>query len=99
MFILVHFCTSDSLDLPLARSVQRAAVRRAHRRHEPDFHDKYGNLVLLGGAAVFTPVWAYVSAPPFPRSPVAAVVNSHAAGFHRGFSEVAPVVRTEELSV
>ncbi|KFO83180.1 hypothetical protein N320_10022 [Buceros rhinoceros silvestris] len=43
-----------------ARSVQRAAVRQAHRKHEPDFHDKYGNLVLLGGAAVFTSVWAYV---------------------------------------
>ncbi|NXQ98256.1 COX7B oxidase, partial [Sagittarius serpentarius] len=43
-----------------ARGIQRTAVRQAHRKHEPDFHDKYGNLVLLGGAAVFTAVWGYV---------------------------------------
>ncbi|XP_064015452.1 cytochrome c oxidase subunit 7B, mitochondrial [Pogoniulus pusillus] len=42
-----------------ARSVRHSAVRQAHRKHEPDFHDKYGNLVLLGGAAVFTVVWGY----------------------------------------
>uniref|UniRef100_A0A8D0EKH1 Cytochrome c oxidase subunit 7B, mitochondrial n=1 Tax=Strix occidentalis caurina TaxID=311401 RepID=A0A8D0EKH1_STROC len=39
---------------------KRAAVRQAHRKYEPNFHDKYGNLVLLGGATVFTAVWAYV---------------------------------------
>ncbi|XP_005238308.1 cytochrome c oxidase subunit 7B, mitochondrial [Falco biarmicus] len=43
-----------------ARGFQRTAVRQAHRKHEPDFHDKYGNLVLLGGTAVFTAVWGYV---------------------------------------
>uniref|UniRef100_A0A8B9EGP4 Cytochrome c oxidase subunit 7B, mitochondrial n=1 Tax=Anser cygnoides TaxID=8845 RepID=A0A8B9EGP4_ANSCY len=35
-------------------------VRQAHHKHEPNFHDKYGNLVLLGGAAVFATVWGYV---------------------------------------
>ncbi|KAM9373801.1 cytochrome c oxidase subunit 7B, mitochondrial [Phaethornis superciliosus] len=42
-----------------ARGIQHTAVRQAHRKAEPNFHDKYGNLVLLGGAAVFTTVWAY----------------------------------------
>ncbi|NXX94709.1 COX7B oxidase, partial [Centropus bengalensis] len=43
-----------------ARGIQRTTIRQAHRKREPDFHDKYGNLVLLGGAAVFGVVWAYV---------------------------------------
>ncbi|XP_015715939.1 cytochrome c oxidase subunit 7B, mitochondrial [Coturnix japonica] len=44
-----------------ARGVHRTAVRQSHhRKHEPNFHDKYGNLVLLGGAAVFASVWGYV---------------------------------------
>ncbi|XP_052529230.1 cytochrome c oxidase subunit 7B, mitochondrial [Tympanuchus pallidicinctus] len=43
-----------------ARGVQHTAVRQAHRKHEPNFHDKYGNLVLIGGAAVFAAVWGYV---------------------------------------
>ncbi|NXW30240.1 COX7B oxidase, partial [Phaetusa simplex] len=41
----------------LARGIRHTAVRQAHRKHEPDFHDKYGNLVLLGGAAAFVTVW------------------------------------------
>ncbi|KFP70830.1 PREDICTED: cytochrome c oxidase subunit 7B, mitochondrial-like [Acanthisitta chloris] len=43
-----------------ARGVQHTAVRQAHRKREPDFHDKYGTMVLLGGAAVFASVWGYV---------------------------------------
>ncbi|KAM6353732.1 cytochrome c oxidase subunit 7B, mitochondrial [Alca torda] len=43
-----------------ARGIRHTAVRQAHRKHEPDFHDKYGNLVLLGGAAAFVTVWGYV---------------------------------------
>ncbi|KAM8800063.1 cytochrome c oxidase subunit 7B, mitochondrial [Eudromia elegans] len=43
-----------------ARGVQHTAVRQAHRKYEPNFHDKYGNMVLIGGAVVFTTVWAYV---------------------------------------
>ncbi|XP_031450315.1 cytochrome c oxidase subunit 7B, mitochondrial [Phasianus colchicus] len=44
-----------------ARGAQRTAVRQTHhRKHEPSFHDKYGNLVLIGGAAVFATVWGYV---------------------------------------
>ncbi|KFU89291.1 hypothetical protein M959_08073, partial [Chaetura pelagica] len=44
----------------LAHGIQQTAVRQAHRKSEPNFHDKYGNLVLLGGAGVFTTIWAYV---------------------------------------
>ncbi|XP_030353104.1 cytochrome c oxidase subunit 7B, mitochondrial [Strigops habroptila] len=43
-----------------ARGIQQTAVRQAHRKHEPNFHDKHGNLVLIGGAVVFTAVWGYV---------------------------------------
>ncbi|XP_003208468.1 cytochrome c oxidase subunit 7B, mitochondrial [Meleagris gallopavo] len=44
-----------------ARSVQHTAVRQTHhRKHELNFHDKYGNLVLIGGAAFFATVWGYV---------------------------------------
>ncbi|XP_064283257.1 cytochrome c oxidase subunit 7B, mitochondrial [Passer domesticus] len=44
----------------VARGIQHTAVRQAHRKHEPTFHDKYGSMVLLGGAAMFTAVWGYV---------------------------------------
>ncbi|NXD24842.1 COX7B oxidase, partial [Spelaeornis formosus] len=43
-----------------ARGVRHTAVRQAHRKHEPTFHDKYGTLVLLGGAAACATVWSYV---------------------------------------
>ncbi|NXM69956.1 COX7B oxidase, partial [Serilophus lunatus] len=43
-----------------ARGLQQPAARQAHRKAEPTFHDKYGNLVLLGGAAMCTSVWTYV---------------------------------------
>ncbi|NWY48841.1 COX7B oxidase, partial [Sylvia atricapilla] len=44
----------------VARRIQHTAVRQAHRKHEPTFHDKYGTTALLGGAAVFLSVWGYV---------------------------------------
>ncbi|NWR97840.1 cytochrome c oxidase subunit 7B, mitochondrial [Motacilla alba alba] len=44
----------------VARGIQQTAVRQAHRKHEPTFHDKYGTMVLLGGATMFTAVWGYV---------------------------------------
>ncbi|NXP56497.1 COX7B oxidase, partial [Heliornis fulica] len=43
-----------------ARGVRHTSIRQAHRKYEPDFHDKYGNLVLLGGAVAFSAVWGYV---------------------------------------
>ncbi|NWT27684.1 COX7B oxidase, partial [Cardinalis cardinalis] len=44
----------------VARGIQHTAVRGAHRKHEPTFHDKYGTVVLLAGASMFTAVWGYV---------------------------------------
>ncbi|NWZ33358.1 COX7B oxidase, partial [Brachypodius atriceps] len=44
----------------VARSIQHTAIRQAHRKHGLTFHDKYGTMVLLGGAAVFSTVWGYV---------------------------------------
>ncbi|XP_077164613.1 cytochrome c oxidase subunit 7B, mitochondrial [Paroedura picta] len=41
------------------RSVQRTVARQAHHKHEPDFHDQYGNIILLSGAVCCTAVWAY----------------------------------------
>uniref|UniRef100_A0A8C8RE48 Cytochrome c oxidase subunit 7B, mitochondrial n=1 Tax=Pelusios castaneus TaxID=367368 RepID=A0A8C8RE48_9SAUR len=43
-----------------ARSIQRIAARQSHYKYEPDFHDKYGNLVLAGGSLFCVGVWAYV---------------------------------------
>ncbi|NXV07543.1 COX7B oxidase, partial [Cettia cetti] len=44
----------------VARGIQHTAIRQAHRKHEPTFHDKYGTMVLLSGAAMFSAVWTYV---------------------------------------
>lgn len=85
MCILVDFSTSDSLPHSLARGIQHTAVRQAHRKYEPNFHDKYGNLVLLGGAAVFTAIWGYVSHPFFHCFFVTLAVNLQAIAFHKGF--------------
>ncbi|XP_077789454.1 cytochrome c oxidase subunit 7B, mitochondrial-like [Podarcis muralis] len=42
-----------------ARGVQRTAARQVHSKHGPDFHDKYGNLILLGGALFCASIWSY----------------------------------------
>ncbi|XP_060105683.1 cytochrome c oxidase subunit 7B, mitochondrial [Heteronotia binoei] len=42
-----------------ARSIQRTVARQAHHKHEPDFHDKYGNILLLGGTVSCAAVWIY----------------------------------------
>ncbi|XP_005046036.2 PREDICTED: cytochrome c oxidase subunit 7B, mitochondrial [Ficedula albicollis] len=44
----------------VARGIQHTAVRQAHRKHEPTFHDKFGTMILLGGATMFSAVWGYV---------------------------------------
>ncbi|KAH0630899.1 hypothetical protein JD844_004230 [Phrynosoma platyrhinos] len=43
-----------------ARNIQHAVARQVHHKHGPDFHDKYGNLILLGGAAFCVSIWSYV---------------------------------------
>uniref|UniRef100_A0A8D0BGQ5 Cytochrome c oxidase subunit 7B, mitochondrial n=1 Tax=Salvator merianae TaxID=96440 RepID=A0A8D0BGQ5_SALMN len=42
----------------LLRSFQRTATRRAHS--QPNFHDKYGNIILLGGATFCASTWFYI---------------------------------------
>ncbi|XP_039203959.1 cytochrome c oxidase subunit 7B, mitochondrial [Crotalus tigris] len=42
-----------------ARGIQHTVRRQAHRKLEPDFHDKYGNLVLISGVAFAVGTWAY----------------------------------------
>ncbi|XP_078067448.1 cytochrome c oxidase subunit 7B, mitochondrial [Mustelus asterias] len=43
------------------RSIRQIATRRAHHKAGPDFHDKYGNAVLVGGLAFSISVWSYVA--------------------------------------
>ncbi|KAJ6663180.1 hypothetical protein lerEdw1_010316 [Lerista edwardsae] len=43
------------------RGIQRTVARQAHHEHGPDFHEKYGNMVLLGGAVFCVSVWTFVA--------------------------------------
>uniref|UniRef100_A0A670HMV0 Cytochrome c oxidase subunit 7B, mitochondrial n=1 Tax=Podarcis muralis TaxID=64176 RepID=A0A670HMV0_PODMU len=38
----------------------RTAARQVRSKHGPDFHDKYGSLILLGGALLCASIWSYV---------------------------------------
>ncbi|XP_006000301.1 cytochrome c oxidase subunit 7B, mitochondrial [Latimeria chalumnae] len=44
-----------------ARGIRQVAVRRSHHDAGPDFHDKYGNVVLASGIVFCTVVWSYVA--------------------------------------
>ncbi|CAI9590585.1 unnamed protein product [Staurois parvus] len=55
MFALVRSALSVS-----GRGVQRTLTRRTHHKAEPNFHDKYGNLVLASGTAFCVGIWGYV---------------------------------------
>ncbi|XP_006029424.1 cytochrome c oxidase subunit 7B, mitochondrial [Alligator sinensis] len=44
-----------------ARDIWRISARQVHQKHEPDFHDKYGNMVLIGGTVFCLAVWTYVA--------------------------------------
>ncbi|XP_032622867.1 cytochrome c oxidase subunit 7B, mitochondrial [Chelonoidis abingdonii] len=44
-----------------ARGTQWIAARQSHHKHVPDFHDKYGNIILLGGALFCVSIWGYVA--------------------------------------
>ncbi|XP_067404350.1 cytochrome c oxidase subunit 7B, mitochondrial [Emydura macquarii macquarii] len=49
-----------ALRLSGARGIQWIAARQSHSKYVPDFHDKYGNLILLGGSLFCVSVWGYV---------------------------------------
>ncbi|XP_007060224.1 cytochrome c oxidase subunit 7B, mitochondrial isoform X1 [Chelonia mydas] len=44
-----------------ARGTQWIAARQSHHKHASDFHDKYGNVILLGGALFCASIWGYVA--------------------------------------
>ncbi|GCC22204.1 cytochrome c oxidase subunit 7B, mitochondrial [Chiloscyllium punctatum] len=52
---------SRSLLSLTGRSIRQIATRQAHHKTGPNFHDKYGNAVLLGGLTFCIVVWSYVS--------------------------------------
>ncbi|XP_073493991.1 cytochrome c oxidase subunit 7B, mitochondrial [Phyllobates terribilis] len=43
-----------------ARGVHRSVSRQTHHRAAPDFHDKYGNIILASGALFCVSIWGYV---------------------------------------
>ncbi|KAL4662134.1 hypothetical protein H8957_016410, partial [Semnopithecus entellus] len=43
------------------RSIQQTMARQSHQKRTPDFHDKYGNAVLAGGATFCIATWTYVA--------------------------------------
>ncbi|XP_029463505.1 cytochrome c oxidase subunit 7B, mitochondrial [Rhinatrema bivittatum] len=43
-----------------ARGIQRIASRQCHHKNGPDFHDKYGNVILVSGALFCVSIWSYV---------------------------------------
>ncbi|KAG8144316.1 hypothetical protein E2320_012845 [Naja naja] len=54
---LQNYIPQDAAVLGLRKS--HTVTRQAHRKLEPDFHDKYGNLILLSGVAFGIGTWAY----------------------------------------
>ncbi|XP_060091129.1 cytochrome c oxidase subunit 7B2, mitochondrial-like [Heteronotia binoei] len=40
-------------------SIQHTMARQTHHKHEPDFHDKYGNIILFGGTVSCASFWIY----------------------------------------
>ncbi|MBN3303403.1 cytochrome c oxidase subunit 7B, mitochondrial [Amia ocellicauda] len=44
-----------------ARGVRQAAVRQTHHKAGPDFHDKYGNILMVSGMLFCGAVWSFVA--------------------------------------
>ncbi|XP_028671374.1 cytochrome c oxidase subunit 7B, mitochondrial [Erpetoichthys calabaricus] len=44
-----------------ARGVRYTAVRQCHHKTGPNFHEKYGNLLLATGFLFCASVWGYVA--------------------------------------
>ncbi|XP_049637535.1 cytochrome c oxidase subunit 7B, mitochondrial-like [Suncus etruscus] len=40
-------------------SFHQAVARQSHQKGTPDFHDKYGNAILAGGASFCVAMWTY----------------------------------------
>ncbi|XP_006931198.1 cytochrome c oxidase subunit 7B2, mitochondrial [Prionailurus viverrinus] len=55
MFLL----TRNALRRFKIRSIQQ--IRQSHEKHSPDFHDKYGNIVLASGSAFCVVAWVFTA--------------------------------------
>ncbi|MGH0143789.1 UNVERIFIED_CONTAM: hypothetical protein FKN15_063210 [Acipenser sinensis] len=44
-----------------ARGIRQAAVRQCHHEAGPNFHQKYGNMLLVSGILFCGSVWTYVA--------------------------------------
>ncbi|XP_051011674.1 cytochrome c oxidase subunit 7B, mitochondrial-like [Acomys russatus] len=43
------------------RSIQQVVARQSHQKRTPDFHDKYGNAILAGGAIFCISTWTHTA--------------------------------------
>uniref|UniRef100_A0A4X1ULK1 Cytochrome c oxidase subunit 7B2 n=3 Tax=Sus scrofa TaxID=9823 RepID=A0A4X1ULK1_PIG len=43
------------------RSIQQIRTRQNHSKYSPDFHDKYGNILLAGGTAFCLVAWVLIA--------------------------------------
>ncbi|KAM8937253.1 cytochrome c oxidase subunit 7B2, mitochondrial isoform 1-T10 [Lycaon pictus] len=43
------------------RSIQPTRSRQKHKKHSPDFHDKYGDTVLASGTTFCVVAWVYTA--------------------------------------
>ncbi|XP_066088726.1 cytochrome c oxidase subunit 7B2, mitochondrial [Saccopteryx bilineata] len=43
------------------RSIQQVRARQSHRKHSPDFHDKYGNALLVSGTTFCIVAWIFTT--------------------------------------
>ncbi|XP_035149649.1 cytochrome c oxidase subunit 7B2, mitochondrial [Callithrix jacchus] len=43
------------------RSIQQSMARKSPVKHSPDFHDKYGNVVLASGTAFCVAAWVFTT--------------------------------------
>ncbi|XP_003933702.1 cytochrome c oxidase subunit 7B2, mitochondrial [Saimiri boliviensis] len=43
------------------RSIQQSMARKSHVKHSPDFHDKYGNVLLVSGTTFCVAAWVFTT--------------------------------------
>ncbi|XP_029802182.1 cytochrome c oxidase subunit 7B2, mitochondrial [Suricata suricatta] len=53
--------TRNALRTFKIRSIQQIRLRQSHEKHSPDFHDKYGHVVLASGIAFCVVAWVFTA--------------------------------------
>ncbi|XP_015105211.1 cytochrome c oxidase subunit 7B2, mitochondrial isoform X2 [Vicugna pacos] len=43
------------------QSIRQIRARQSHSKQSPDFHDKYGNILLAGGATFCLVAWVFTT--------------------------------------